>query len=348
MIYITTVYDSLNYGSYFQAHALEWYLSRYDKVLFLDINHQSTFNQTFKYCLKHFLKLQIQDSILNLKKYEKFVKAKKTFNVVNLNKLKIKNNDIFVFGSDEIWNIEREKIRKSKEFFGDSIESDNKISYAVSINTSTIDTFNKYSYTKQLLNKFKYISVRDFNSKNVIEKIVNKECKLVVDPTLLVDSNIYRKIMVLPKIKNYILIYTYGKMLNSNNISEIKEFARNNNKKIISVGKYFDFCDYNIAATPEQFLGYVNDADFVFTDTFHGLMFSIILKKQFVIFKCNNIKVENTLNLFKLDNRLKTDYNEIKDIILNIIDYKNMDKIVNKIIVDSKNFLNTSIESLMK
>ena len=41
--HIITVYDSLNYGSYFQAKALEWEIGKYLDVDFVDIHHKKEF-----------------------------------------------------------------------------------------------------------------------------------------------------------------------------------------------------------------------------------------------------------------------------------------------------------------
>ena len=40
--------------------------------------------------------------------------------------------------------------------------------------------------------------------------------------------------------------------------------------------------DYDYQASPQEFLGYFLNADFVVTTSFHGTAFSIIMRKQFV------------------------------------------------------------------
>lgn len=339
MIYIITVYDSLNYGSYFQAYALKKYLSKYGNVCFLDVNHQNPFLQTFLYCGKHFLKFKISDSLLHIKKYWKFKAAKKKFLIKKLDKIIINDEDVFVFGSDEIWNIDRAKIRQTKEFFGYNINSSNKISYAVSVNTATKELFDKYFYTKSLLNDFKKISVRDQSSKKVIDSVVGCDCSLVIDPTLLVDCAIFEQIQIPSKCNDYILLYTYGRMLKGDVINQIKKYAKDNNKKIISVGNWFDFCDYNISASPEEFLGYVKNADYVFTDTFHGIMFSLIFQKQFVAFDCGNTKVKDVLCMFELYERYKEINDSIESIVSTAIDYSKINELITNFRRDSMLFI---------
>ena len=174
MIHIITVYDSLNYGSYLQADALYTYLSKFEEVDFVDINHQSNFKQTLEICLKKFLKGKISDARLDWIKYSKFVNAQKAFKTVPLKTVYKNTKDTFIFGSDEIWNVDREKIRKSKEFFGQGIESERKIAIAPSVNTVSKEGLSKYPYVKAELEKFLAISVRDQHTKDVVEEIIDK------------------------------------------------------------------------------------------------------------------------------------------------------------------------------
>ena len=64
----------------------------------------------------------------------------------------------------------------------------------------------------------------------------------------------------------------------------IQNFARERNKKIITIGGYHSFSDLHFSGTPFEALDYFRHADYVFTDTFHGSIFSIINKRKFVVF----------------------------------------------------------------
>lgn len=341
MIHIVTVYDSLNYGSFFQAYALQKELSKYESTDYLDIHHQSIRKETLNYAIKKIIKLKFKDANLAVKKYLIFKNEQKRFVTTNINDIKNDNLDLFVFGSDEIWNISRDKIKKSKEFFGAGIKSKRKFSYAPSINTTTLEQIQKNEYIKDELNEFIEISVRDTYSKNIISKFLNRDIKVVCDPTLLLQKEDFKNIQVNMKKNNYILLYTYGKMLNNDVIRKIKMFARENGLKIISIGKYFSFCDECIAASPKEFLGYIDNAKYVFTDTFHGTIFSIIYEKNFLVFPCGNIKVEEILKQFDLLNRMISyDKNyELEYIVNNKINYLSVNKIKEKMRNNSKEYI---------
>ena len=315
-IHIITVYDSMNYGSYFQAKSLQSELSKYGDADFLDINHQSTRRQTIKRIVKDVIRFKLDSCILELKKYKVFSSARKQLDITKY----YKSGDYFVFGSDEIWNIRRKKIKKSKEFFGVGLPEQVRIAAAPSINQSTFEEMNLCTYIREELSKFQSISVRDIHSKEVIDKITGKKSVLVGDPVLLLSKEQFVAQSVPMNYRNYIVIYTYGKMLSEQNVQAIISFSKEKKLMIISVGKWVDFCDKCICPSPGEFLGLLNAATYVFTDTFHGTMFSLIFEKQFVVFPCGNTKVETVLDMVGA-NRVIYNNNLIEHC-QNIINYK--------------------------
>ena len=148
MIKIITVYDSLNPGSYLQATALYNVIKtkfKNEKVIFLNIKARHPFLSGIKLSLKLIKTFKFKYAIEQIKMPFKYHKAlnsyKKTKN--------INNKDIYVIGSDEIWNVSRSKIAKYKTFFGVNLNKNSCISYAPSINNSTEEDFNKYPIIKE-------------------------------------------------------------------------------------------------------------------------------------------------------------------------------------------------------
>ncbi|WP_118194323.1 polysaccharide pyruvyl transferase family protein [Albibacterium indicum] len=65
----------------------------------------------------------------------------------------------------------------------------------------------------------------------------------------------------------------------------MKVLSRNKGLKTVSIGKKFDWADLNIISpSPFSWMGYVKNADFIFTCMYHGLLFSIKFNKQFAMF----------------------------------------------------------------
>lgn len=307
MIHIVTVYDSLNYGSYYQAQALKDFLSKFDKTDFLDIHHQNLKKDNTREILRSIKHLKFARAKAVNDKYRIFKKKHKSLELTDI--ASAKAEDYYVFGSDEIWNLDREKMKKSREFFGVNIPGNNKIAYAPSVNTTSLETFKNNPYCREALKAFKGISVRDTHSKEVIGELIGSEPVMVVDPTLLVDKSFYESQMAgLNKKEKYLMIYSYGAMFrktgNEGLTAKIKELAKENGMKVISVGARYDFCDESIMATPEEFLWYVANADFIITDTFHGSIFSTIFEKNFVSVNIGNKKVNDLLNDYRLSDRM--------------------------------------------
>ena len=98
-------------------------------------------------------------------------------------------------------------------------------------------------------------------------------------------------------------------------------------KKIISVGSYNTWCDENLVATPFEFLGFMQGADYVVTSSFHGVAFSIMLHKNFVIYPQKKGKVLDIMQRFMLKERDATDAERLEDLFDAEIDWESVHRI---------------------
>lgn len=333
---IVTVYDSLNYGSFFQAFASAKELEQYGVVRFLDIKHQSIIAQTIERVFKDCVRIRFNSAILELKKLINFQKAHSYFHTIQ--SANIEKDDYVFFGSDEIWNISRKKMKRSKEFFGVGIESKHKFSLAPSINMTTLSQLQDNSYIQEALSKFSAISVRDEYTKECIDTLIDGSSILVSDPTMMFPKEFYMQYQKDVNYKDYILLYTYGTMLTDKNIFQIKSFSKENNLKIVSIGKWYDFCDICLSPSPYEFLSFVNNAKYIFTDTFHGTVFSIIYEKEFVSFALNNTKVFELLDELELNDRVVSETN-LKSIVNSSINYSKVTSMVSNYGNKTKKYL---------
>ena len=84
-----------------------------------------------------------------------------------------------------------------------------------------------------------------------------------------------------------------------------------------------------IDISPEEWLGFIKNADVVFTDSFHGSVFSVIYKKQFYAYispsSNRGSRITDLLYLFQLNDRLITNLDNVPN---NMIDYINVDRIL--------------------
>ena len=119
--------------------------------------------------------------------------------------------DAFVTGSDQVWNPLIHENTNNKAYFLDFVPQGKKrIAYAPSIGLSELPA-ECGEEMGQLIDRFDTVSVRETAGKKIIEKISKKECRVVLDPTLLLTREQWLKITKKPSVqKPYILCYLFS------------------------------------------------------------------------------------------------------------------------------------------
>jgi len=188
--------------------------------------------------------------------------------------------DIYISGSDQLWNptigfcIEPYFLTFVKN-------GGRKISYATSIGIAKLEDKEKEDYSRWLSDYYS-ISVREKDGCKILSELVKQKVSQVADPTFLLEPSQWKSIIVPPIVdKPYILLFTL------NYCKELIDFAYRisleSGKRLVylclyqtvDVSRYVDNIVNN--AGPQEFLGYINSADMVITDSFHGTVFSLIL-----------------------------------------------------------------------
>ena len=356
-------YIGTNYGNKLQAYALNNYLNSNFNLEVYSISLSS--NLTMKYTtypipsflyntyslLKRKTKKQLFKTVIKQLEvrqllFNNFVdkNIKFFYNNVNLKDLKIINFDCYIVGSDVVWSQNKNVINRLKFLDFKTKKDFYKISYAASFGRNYIPKEN-VKFVKKYLSQFDYLSVREKSSIDLLASIGVDNVKHVCDPTLLLDKRHWKKIERNPNLtsKKYIFTYLLGK--DKKQRDYIMNFARE--KKLIVVNiPYADGRDNDVDknfgdiiysdCSPENWVWLIDNAEFVFTDSFHGLIFSTIFEKKFVILKryynvdINNrildylkkIKQEDKfLDIVQSDiNYLKWNYKLINNILKDFID----------------------------
>ena len=348
----------VNYGSFLQAYAMKEILKNLGhECYFIDIkagrkinNEDVIHKQENK--IKFILK-RLDSHIIKRIKHKSFSRLRinrfhnEFFPILGIGKeTSYKSNyDAIVIGSDEVFNCTQDaKWGFAKTLLGEGLNSDNIISYAASCGNTTIEKVSKLGIDADVENAMKYfqaISVRDKNTKKFAEKFTGKSVYEHIDPTLIYDFG-----ELVPKNvpeKNYILIYAYdGRISDKETIKKIREFAKNENKQVVSVGLYQSWCDKQILCTPFELLSYFKNADYIVTDTFHGSVFSIKYNKQFVtiVRESNKQKMTDLLERFRLTDRLMEIPNQISNKLFEAIDYKYTNSEIEKYQKSATEYLN--------
>lgn len=217
--------------------------------------------------------------------------------------------DTIICGSDQIW---APNVLNSIFFANFAKEGTLKVSYAVSIGLNYIPKELVSTYRKYLID-FKYISVREDIGHDLLKNICGLDSEVVLDPTLLHDSEYYVKFERKVKKINGKFIFCYFLNSNHNYADYIKNFAKENNLRVIGIScnkrdNSWMTCLNNTSAS--DFLYLIRNSEYIFTDSYHGSIFSILYKKKFWIFErfmkddpvCQNSRIMQLQKYFNLHN----------------------------------------------
>lgn len=324
---IVTVYNSYNCGSFLQATSLYKFLEKKGhQVCFIKrpTNKEHRLYHRTLMSIKYLLKNKKQKAGFILSTYYSYKNSLKQYKVEDFND----TVDLYIYGSDTIWNIHDSYFKSEwKRFWGNGI-SKKKIAYAPSVGATRIEEATDMPELGRCLSEFSAISVRDQQTMDTVKALLPKSCNVVqvLDPTMLMDLSYYDSMAKVCNEDNFVLVYAFTD-LSPEAIHNIKSFAQNMGKKIIAFGDDFP-ADNNILFEPATMLSYYKKADYVFTNTFHGTVFSIIYNKEFASFGKNKTKVAQLLEAFNLSHRNIDCTDDIKEVMSSKIDYATINKLI--------------------
>nr|WP_314444384.1 polysaccharide pyruvyl transferase family protein [uncultured Sphingomonas sp.] len=186
--------------------------------------------------------------------------------------------DAVVVGSDEVWNLAHPWYSHKPLFYGEGLRTERLLSYAAS--------FGNYDAARGLddfwsekLARFTAISVRDDNSRTIIEEALGRKPALVLDPCLQFASRIPRD--TAEGEAPYALLYGHGFPDWLGPLA--REWAQERGLVLRSIGYGNDHADEEwIDAGPLDFARAMAGAQAVITNFFHGCVFALAMDKPFV------------------------------------------------------------------
>lgn len=221
-----------------------------------------------------------------------------------LNSIK-ENYEIIITGSDQVWNT---KCPDADDAYYLDFYEKKKIAYAPSFGNTNLNKEQNKDIYINYLQKFDAISIREDNGSRWIEQMIGNKCKVLLDPTLLLDKQRYMDIIAEePLIKQkYIFYYAFSYS------DEVNTYVRKISKKynlpvyiIDARGWLKKAWKYGIKlckhSGPYIFLNLIFNAEIVLTTSFHGTAFSIIGEKRFwfIDSKMRNVDDDRALTLLR-------------------------------------------------
>lgn len=318
---ILSMQKVINYGSFLQAYALKKIIETFNaEVYFVDIKpgeilprlvnkpaHNNIFKKVFKTICCGMVFKKIIGRRHRKKRDWKF--QHEFFKILGTNIRGPERFDVIVIGSDEVFNACNPAAPWgfTTQLFGDGLQAKRVITYAASFGHTVMDDIEKYAICAKIKSSMKNISkvsVRDQNSFDIVKKLTNVEPKMNFDPVLVYE---WPEIGAAnPLNDGYIIVYSYRNRISTAEKIKILDFAKSNNKKLLSLYEYCEWCDKNIIPkNPFEVLTYFKFADYIVTDTFHGTIFSVINKKPFctIVRSSNKNKIDHLLEDLGLTGR---------------------------------------------
>ncbi len=364
-VYVQTWYRGNNYGSVLQAYALPEYIrscgfecetlaympNRVKHKLLMVINR--SYMETINYKINAWKMKKNHGACLegkNLTLFDTFraEHMKITKRCANKRQIeKVTGKDaVFVCGSDQIWNPYFYDPYYYLEYVKDKRR---KIAYAPSFGVRGIPGYARKRITRAL-NGFDMISVREHRGSEIIKELTGKYAKVNADPTLLLDMKQWDGLAKDPEEKKpYLFCYFLSE--NSAYMEAAKEIAKKNGLEIRMLPMVAkDYSRGEIIRTlvgPCEWLGYVKNADYVLTDSFHCTLFAMRWKKQFAALqrfrdsdvRGQNERVTSVLNAAGLGSRFVLPEKSAELGPVTEEDYKNAEHVLGEFAESSRKWL---------
>ena len=293
---IITIHKINNYGSVFQAYALQKACDDLGcKTEIIDYNFPNSAHANNKYAVRcahpnepRWIKMiYALDLIRQHKGISAFVSKYQHLSVKQYNspeelKSDAPKYDVYITGSDQLWN-PRHCNGDPAYMLHFAPDGALKISYAASISANKFPD-ELHPLYKELLGRYSHIAVRENSGVQVIKEITGKDATVVLDPTLLLNKDQWNEIAA-PKRqfkKKYILCYFLNYTFNAfPYVDELAQYMqKQTGYEIVRVARPphhlgAPHTHYKVGASPEEFLALVRDAEMVLTTSFHGTAFAV-------------------------------------------------------------------------
>ena len=269
--------------------------------------------------------------------------------------------DLFVCGSDQIWN-PGSSGQFNEDYWLEFVPSDiRKVAYAPSLTVSSL-TISQREHIKYWLSSFDAVSVREVTAFTLLKEVtkgMNMDITCVLDPVFLISGVQWKQFSAPRQIdRGYVFAYLLGD--NKRQRALIRKFASEQNLKVVTISyllSRFRFCDLWFGdekiygADPKEFLSLIQYADYVFTDSFHGTVFSSLFHKKFWVFRRDtkgerrpmDHRVEGLMGLFETEDRLLDEDVEGRNL-TEEIDYAEVDRRIEDGRKNSLRFLEHALE----
>lgn len=218
--------------------------------------------------------------------------------------------DALIVGSDQIWN-PNITFGFLPAYFGalgnDRIKK--RIAYGASLGSNSLPEEYEAEFAR-LLDSVDSISVREKGTVEYIKSRFHRKAVDVMDPVFLLNAQDWLALESRPVQGNY--IFYHEAEANEDMRRAACKLAEEKGLKVIALAYRITKSPLPFhtvySAGPAQFLGYIHLAEYVLTNSFHALVFSLIFHKPFLIYNHSvaGARTEDLLSSLGMTERIAT------------------------------------------
>ncbi len=340
---IVTIYDNENYGNRLQNYAVTQVLKKMFNHSIVESLVLCGSSMKKGYMLREFVVQKIcayypklmkskvgmpAIRMLKIKEWGERIPLRKIYDCNKIPDEYGEKYDLFVVGSDQVWNYKWSSSPHFKDYFLD-FTNRKKVAFSASIGVADIEDDWKAFFAEKL-DSFGSISVREDAASVALKEITGYEIPVLIDPTMMLTQKEWCRVAKKAKVntqKKYILKFFLG---NNEENERVFAFAKQNDMLVYDLTDMTNMGLYT--SGPGEFISLVKNAELVCTNSFHGVVFSILFHRPFIVFdrKQKNIcdmssRIDTLLSKFKLETRkiesleseqwLECDYSHVEEIL---------------------------------
>ena len=273
------------------------------------------------------------------KRFDRFVKERfRNFSEPINDYLKLRQyaekfTDVLV-GSDQLWLPSGNGTNFYNLMFAP--RACNRIAYAASFGVSSIPAHQRKE-TAEYLEKIRHISLREESGKRIVKELTGRDVPVILDPTMVITRKQWDEAVPDQAVTDGEYLFCYFLGNNPSHREEASALAKSLGLKIVTLRhldeyiasdeKFGDEAPYDVG--PEEFVNLIRHAKYVCTDSFHGSVFSILYRKQFISFNrygdgtnSRNSRLDTLFGNIGIDRRF---HGDLKGEIQREIDYDAVD-----------------------
>jgi len=263
----------------------------------------------------------------------------------------------FLVGSDQLWlpsNIEADYY--TLNYVPTDVP---KIALATSFGISKLPK-RQARKAQQFLKRIEYLSVREQSGQRIVKELTGRDVPMVCDPTLLFTAEEWATVTNKERFCEEPYLFCY--FLGNNPIQRefVKRVKAQTGCKIVQLQHwdeyiksdegFADYAPYNVG--PKEFVRLIRDAEYVFTDSFHCTVFSLLHQKRFFTFRryntdsvvSTNGRLYSLLSLVGLENRLKNGNEDVSQCLGESIDFAPVHQKLSELRQFTWQFLESALE----